>query len=138
MNWLYELLNSRSQSVLINNTLSNPLKIHSELPQGGVIGPLRFLIYINDITLNTHIQSEVSLFADGAKVFSKSENSLQLTLDNIHEWLKTRRFDLNQKKSQVLSINKNKSFPINLLINKTKIPAVKFFKDLGIYIHLKI
>ena len=39
-----------------------------------------------------------------------------------------------KKKSQVLTVNKNKPFPINLLINKTEILAVKCFKDLGIYI----
>ena len=98
VNWLSEFLNNRTQSVLINNTLSDPLKIHSGVSLGGVIGPLLFLIYINDITFNTQIQSEISLFADDAKVFSKSETSLQITLDNIHEWLKTRKLDLNPKK----------------------------------------
>ena len=44
VNWLSEFLNSRTQSVIINNTLSDPLKIHSGVPQGGVIGPLLFLI----------------------------------------------------------------------------------------------
>ena len=58
---------------------------------------------------------------------------MQLTVDNIQKWLKTRKLDLNQKKFQVLTINKNKPFPTNLLINKTKTPAVKYFKDLGIY-----
>ena len=70
MNFLYEFWNNRSQIVIVNNTLSDPLKIHSGVPQGGIIGPLLFLIYINDITLNTYIQSEISLFADNAKVFS--------------------------------------------------------------------
>ena len=60
-------------------------------------GPLRLLIDINDITLNTHNQSEISLFADDAKVFSKSETSLKLTLDNIHECLMTWKLYLNQK-----------------------------------------
>ena len=83
--WIIELLNNRSQRVLINNTLSNSLKIPSGVPKGGIICPLLFLIYINDITLNTHIQSEISLFEDDAKVFSKSETSLKLTLDNINE-----------------------------------------------------
>ena len=42
VNWLNEFLNSRSQSVLINNTMSDPLKIHSRVSQGGVIGPILF------------------------------------------------------------------------------------------------
>ena len=76
----------------------------------------------------------MSLFADDAKIFKESNISLQRALDNIYKWLKTRKLGLNLKKCQVLTISKNKRFPINLLINKTKIPAVIFFKDLGIHI----
>ena len=68
VNWLNEFSNNKSQRVIIKNTLSDPLKIHSGVSQGGIIGPLLFLIYIIDITLNTRIQSEISLFADDAKV----------------------------------------------------------------------
>ena len=47
---------------------------------------------------------------------------------------KNKKTLFKSKKCQVLTTNKNKPFPINLLINKTKIPAVIFFKDLGIYV----
>ena len=65
-----------------------------------IIGLLLFLIHTNDITLNTDIQSVISLIADDAKLGSKSETSLQLTLDNIHNWLKTRKLDLKSKNSK--------------------------------------
>ena len=73
------------------------LKLPSGIPKCRATGPLCLLIDINYITLNTHNQSEKSLFADDAKVFSKSETSLQLTLDNIHKCLMTQKLYLNQK-----------------------------------------
>ena len=77
----------------------------------------------------------MSLFADDTKIFSESNISLQSTLDNIYKWLITRKLDLNPNKCKILTIKKNKPFdPIDLLINNTKIPTVKVFKDLGIYI----
>ena len=134
INWFDNFLDNRSQRVLINNTLSDPLTIYSGVPQGGVVGPLLFLIYINDICSTIDIKSELSLFADDAKIFSQSNTSLQLSLDNIYIWLKTRKLNLNPSKCKILTINKKKSSPTDLLINNTKIPEVKVFKDLGIYI----
>ena len=52
--------------------------------------------------------------------------NLQSTLVNIQEWLKTKKLDLNQQNYQVLKTNKNKPFPVNILINKTRTPTVKF------------
>ena len=127
INYFNKFLNNRSQRVLINNTLLNPLTIYSGVPQGGVVGPLLFTFYINDIYSNIDIQSEIRLFADDAKVFSKSTISLQLSLDNIYKWLKTRKLDLNPNKCQILTINKSKPCSIDLLVNATKIPTVNFF-----------
>ena len=77
----------------------------------------------------------MSLFSDDTKKFSESNISLKSTLDNIYKWLKIRKLDLNPKKFKILTIKKNKRFdPIDLLNNNTKIPTVKVFKDLGIYI----
>ena len=79
----------------------------------------------------------MSLFADDTKNFRESNISLQPSLDNIYKWLKTRKLDLNPTKCKILTIKKNKPFdPIKLLINKIKIPTVKVFKDLGIYIYI--
>ena len=91
IDWFDNFLNNRSQRVLINNTLSDSLTIYSGVPQGCVVGPVLFLIYNNDICSNIDIKSELSLFADDAKIFNQSNTSLQLTLDNIYIWLKQER-----------------------------------------------
>ena len=127
-------MNLISQKVLIKITLSDPLTKYSGLPQGGVIGPLPFLIYIHDTYSNINIQSDISLFADYAKAFSKSNISLRFSLGNIYKWVNTRKLPKNPKKCEIITIKKNKPCPINLLISNTKILTVKIFKDLGMYI----
>jgi len=60
--WITSFLSDRSQCVLINGTCSPPLPVISGVPQGTVLGPLLFLLYINDITDN--VSCEIRLFAD--------------------------------------------------------------------------
>ena len=69
------------------------------------------------------------------KFFSASNISLQSSLDNTYEWLKTRKLDVTPTIRKILTIKKNKPFdPVVLIINNTKIPKNIFFKDLEIYI----
>ena len=57
------------------------------MPQGGVIGPLLFIIYINDIVSEVDASSNINLFADDTKIFSHSNTTLQKSLDKIYHWL---------------------------------------------------
>jgi len=65
--WIIEFLTNRQQKVKVNGTLSEWLKVLSGIPQGTVLGPLLFLIYINDLCDNF---SKLFLFADDAKIYS--------------------------------------------------------------------
>ena len=56
-----------TQRVVIGNTFSEPLPVFSKIPQGGVIGPLLFIININDIVSEVDSKSNIKLFADDAK-----------------------------------------------------------------------
>merc|ERR1712179_793458 len=69
LNWVKSWLQDRTQRVVIRGTASESFKVTSGVPQGSVLGPILFLIYIND--LPTEVISPVSLFADDSKIFSK-------------------------------------------------------------------
>ena len=68
LNILTDYLSNRHQRVVLNGTQSQWLPLKSGVPQGSVLGPLLFLVYINDLTDN--ISSTMKLFADDASLFS--------------------------------------------------------------------
>ena len=135
VSWFKEFLDNRTQKVVIGNSFSESLPVFSGVPQGGVIGPLLFLIYINDIALEVDVDSNINLFADDTKIFSHSDTILQKSLDKIYHWLKERKLDLNPSKCQVLNIQKSTScITPDFRINNITLPSTKVFKDLGIFI----
>ena len=104
------------------------------MPQGGVIGPLPFIVYINDVVTEINISSNIHLLAYHTNIFSQSNNILQLSFYKMYHWLETRKLKLNPNKCQVPNIHKNKSNSTDFKINSIKLPSIKVFKDLGIYI----
>ena len=86
LKWVKGFLDN--QSVIVNGSSSEPTPVSSEVPQGSVLGPLLFLIYINDIPM--HVKSKVRLFADYTALYltistSSQSEILKKDLDNL-EW----------------------------------------------------
>ena len=83
-------LRDRKQRVVLNGSSAEYENIKSGVPQGSVLGPLLFLIYINDLELNIH--SQVRFFADDTMLFSIvknpiiSANELNQDLETIRQW----------------------------------------------------
>ena len=94
MSWFRSYLHNREQRVIIHGSSSKWGKIPAGVPQGAVLGPLTFLIYINDITEN--IKSNIKLFADDTSLYVTIDeeavtatNQLNEDLSQISKWADT-------------------------------------------------
>lgn len=141
INWIGNFLSDRNQQVIINDQLSSPLTVFSGVPQGSIIGPLLFLIYINDIAEFGNSLGEnggISLFADDTKVYSHDPQKLQPALDRVTTWLKSRQLQLAPHKCFSLTINTGRSDtvtqPPTFSINNCTVSQASTMRDLGITI----
>ena len=120
--WIEIWLNERKQRVVLNGKTSNWELVLSGVPQGSVLGPLLFIIYVNpldDIILN--LANIVSKYADDTKVGSMIEddedhNKLQEALDKINQWAEDWQMKFNEDKCKVIHFgqtNKQREYKLN-------------------------
>ena len=98
---------NRAQTTVVNGVQSNYVEVTSGVSQGSVLGPILFLLYVNDI--NNAITSQIKLFADDSVLYRNihSQNDhviLQNDLDTISSWAEKWLMELNINKCYVLSI----------------------------------
>ena len=133
-------LTDREQCVQVNNAISDFNKITHGVPQGSILGPLFFLLYINDIALSSPMLS-FYLFADDTTIFLSDKNVKNLEeilnreLVNVSHWLVANKLSLNVKKSNVLLFrtkNNKNTLNINLMLNGIPIEEKLEAKYLGV------
>ena len=138
LEWIKDYVSNRHQVVFINNETSSPGIVKAGVPQGSVLGPLLFLLYINDITDNlNHI---ARLFADDTSLMYFGENidAMQLEINNdlgkLNEWAKTWLVDFNPKKTKALIVSNRICPDINILFDNERVEVVENHKHLGLTI----
>ena len=137
LNWIKNFLLSRSQQVRVDGTLSENISVISGVPQGSVLGPLLFLMYINDLARVIRCSS-VKMFADDTKIYFKTDSDadhallcsdVEATLD----WMCRNQLSVASEKCSVLHlgnrfINSKRSYTFN----GDDVPSVSSMKDSGI------
>ena len=106
LKWLKNFLNDRKQKVVINGKFSKWSDVLSGIPQGSILGPLMFIIYIND--LPGVVGSVCKLFADDCKLYRNIESEaymmeLQEDIERLCKWSRDWLLGFNIKKCKVIS-----------------------------------
>ena len=138
-------LNNREQFTSINNTHSDKKNISCGIPQGSVLGPLLFLIYINDLP-NVSKKLYSILFADDTSVFLEGNNLNSLStiineeLNKLSILLASNKLTLNIEKSHYVIFHRArlKQSNINITLSNISLERVTFTKFLGVIIDEKL
>ena len=142
LSWFESYLTNRTQRVSIENHLSSAANVSSGVPQGSVLGPLLFILYINDLPLAVGLSS-VMLYADNTVIFTAASNidqlqlTLSLDLNNVSNWLTANGLFLNLKKTEYVFFGTRQRLVRSeshspLCMEGKKVNQVKSFKYLGV------
>ena len=137
LGWIEDFLSNRTQRVIVNGTSSTWSPVTSGIPQGSVLGPLLFIVFINDIV--DEISSHIYLFADDTKLFRviKQENDreiLQEDIDKLVAWSETWLLSFHPDKCKVMNIGESENFNYTIREKSTRhlLHHVTNEKDIGV------
>ena len=148
LRWFQSYLSNRKQFITLEGVESDNMDISVGVPQGSILGPLIFLIYINDAhrasqALNfihfaddTTLSQNLAFFSGGNLTRSQMERRINAELSNVYDWLCVNKLSLNVSKSRCMIFKNRKidtvSRPWNIEINGEKVECVPEFNFLGI------
>ena len=138
--WICSFLSGRTQSVKVGGSTSDWAPIVAGVPQGTKLGPILFLIMINDLARNCPLKSRHWMYVDditiSESVARDATPAIQDDLDTISRWASTNNMRLNPKKCKELAISFLRSSPAGLSsplhVNNVPLERVKEFKVLGL------
>ena len=142
LKWIISFLKESTQQVVLNGSFSDPAAVMSGVPQGTVLGPLLFLLYINDMP--ALLNSLLKLFADDSYLYRHIKSILDMhclqdDLDKLQDWEQNWDMEFHPQKCKLLSItNKTKPIPTEYNIHGETLESVETAKYLGLTLHKKL
>ena len=136
LSWLENYLTNRRQKVVIQSAVSNSMPVTAGVPQGSVLGPLLFLIYVNDIS--DSLLSLTRLFADDSSLYCSAssindiEGIINHDLNLLSNWAKQWLVTFNPNKTEAILFSFRDSELPQLLFDNTSIQFVDNHKHLGV------
>lgn len=136
LNWLRHFLVGRKQRVVVRGSYSDWSCVTSGTPQGTILGPLLFLLYINDIS--EFLSSTVKLYADDTKIYReiidpiKDSQLLQDDLNNLSAWARKWQLRFNADKCESMRITHLRDKSVTNYFLEKPLKDVTNFKDLGV------
>ncbi|KAF2363165.1 Reverse transcriptase domain [Trinorchestia longiramus] len=128
--WIRNWLTGRTQRVVIHDETSDPALVTSGVPQGSVLGPLLFIIYIND--LDVGIISKINKFTDYTKLCHRAfterdRTTIESDLNRLLQWTETWQMSFNIEKCSVMHVGANNRDPVTwgYHLSKTDIPDIQ-------------
>ena len=138
ISWICSFLSGRRQAVKLLDSISEWMPVHAGVPQGTKLGPILFLIMINDLATHSPLRSSHWKHVDDVTISEVSSlgevSSLQNDIDCISQWAQQNNMNLNPKKCKIMTIRplKNKLVSPMLSINNLPLEAVLSYKVLGL------
>ena len=135
--WLCDFLSNRRQRVKLEESISEWAQVNAGVPQGTKLGPILFLVMVNDLTT---LQSDRWKYVDDltiSEVIPKhSQSNMQHELDYISNWCESNYMKLNPKKYKELRVNFQRALPdlAQLTIDGTPLETISSYKLLGLQI----
>lgn len=133
--WIRAFLTKRTQKVVLNGQCSQTIPVSSGVPQGSVLGPALFLVFIND--LPEWVDCEVSLYADDTMMFQPVHNQedterFQNNIDRLHQWSNQWNMAFNASKCAVMRFGNRCKFTPSYTLGSEKLELVSRYKYLGV------
>ena len=144
LGWIKSFLTQRQQFVEVEGNQSKTGSVISGVPQGSVLGPLLFLIFINDLLFNIskNEKLKIKLFADDLKIYHpantiEDKNNLQIALNELSEWANSSQLKVQPKKCMVLQIGKKQQY-FKYILDNQELKSVDSIRDLGVIMNNKL